>query len=1042
MTLEFTLVQAPMRLGLAEGVEPHQTPFGTLTTAENVCWSKTGLLEHRLGTRAIATTIVGGGSLASASRLIVRDNELALTNGESIYSHTAAGWVLRGKVPNAAVTWETAIAELSTVKAADSVLVSDTLYEAWIQGGQENGTTNQLFYTTRSAADGYLITPTTDASGANRPYPQFRVLTYGTLVLFIFVNQSNGYLIAYDPTTATSTTLATNGCITPTPTHALDAIVVGSDIVIAYTLEAGGIGLVRASAVTVPIVAATGVVTGEASVAIGTLSIAGAAAEPLHITYITVGDATADRIMYAGANISTLVQTTAPVSHYTVTPPSAFWMASVTCTRLTATTCLMVSSYSESGYGITDFNAAIVDTAGVATYGPVGNSLCPLSKPVLIGSRYCVAVSSVTGPAGTGHGNGKIWPTSDMLIIDVTPTSDTSVEPPQIGKVEVLTGAFWAPGYTSQPTIVDADGAYRVLTPFAQDAPSGVSSTGITNVVTVGARRVSISLGTSGLVPNMWQSICVNKESYFAAGMLCSYDGAEALGYGWPFGPQINLTTESTNAAGGVMVDGTYTYSVVAERRSAAGILYRSPVADTLRETTAGGNTSIVTMSLFPPTVGHSLKSPGAFVFYRTVVDGSTPQRIGSPPVLMTLTDDQFYVPSDTVTDTQADASVGFGARLSSLAALYTVGGELEDTQPPSARTLAYHQNRIWMVAGDGSTIWISKDRTTNPEIAPGFYPTLTLTFDRQLVAMAVLDEKLVVFSEDSIWLVLGQGPGPNGFGSSYEVVSLQGDIGCANPRSVVSTPDGVMFESARGIYLLTRALELQWVGGPIQDQLVTYTNITSAVLVAKRNEVRFTADGSVFFQMIEGEPTYVDRSIVLVYNYAERQWTTSKYTVGGTYGAVIADACMWRGRWTAVTTAGIVFYEVATSFLDTPSTGSAVVADQVIETAWINQSGPLTFQSVRNFSLEGEAKEALSLTIEVAFDSEDTYAQTKTFTIAAAEQSDYEISIGTRRKCHAIRFRITATGTTTGEGLALSILGLEVGQKRGFPKKPSTRTG
>jgi hypothetical protein len=39
MPLEFQLVQAAFRVGLAEGTDPHQVPAGTLLTAENVEWS-------------------------------------------------------------------------------------------------------------------------------------------------------------------------------------------------------------------------------------------------------------------------------------------------------------------------------------------------------------------------------------------------------------------------------------------------------------------------------------------------------------------------------------------------------------------------------------------------------------------------------------------------------------------------------------------------------------------------------------------------------------------------------------------------------------------------------------------------------------------------------------------------------------------------------------------------------------------------------------------------------------------------------------------
>ena len=87
--LDFQLVQAPFRFGVDEGTDPKQVPFGTLLTAQNVVWEKSGRLQKRQGTTTLTTSVVDDGSISSASRLITRGSELALTNGSKIYSYTS-----------------------------------------------------------------------------------------------------------------------------------------------------------------------------------------------------------------------------------------------------------------------------------------------------------------------------------------------------------------------------------------------------------------------------------------------------------------------------------------------------------------------------------------------------------------------------------------------------------------------------------------------------------------------------------------------------------------------------------------------------------------------------------------------------------------------------------------------------------------------------------------------------------------------------------------------------------------------------------------
>jgi hypothetical protein len=66
---------------------------------------------------------------------------------------------------------------------------------------------------------------------------------------------------------------------------------------------------------------------------------------------------------------------------------------------------------------------------------------------------------------------------------------------------------------------------------------------------------------------------------------------------------------------------------------------------------------------------------------------------------------------------------------------------------------------------------------------------------------------------------------------------------------------------------------------------------------------------------------------------------------------------------------------------------------------------------------------------------------------VTSVGDEQLEVTIGTRRKCQAIRFRIQdatpSAGTLgIGRGPAFDMFGIEVGSKRGFNVNPATKKG
>lgn len=1020
--LDFQVSQFPFRLGLSEGQDPHQVPPGTLTEAENAVWRQGGRLEKRFGTRALLASIIGGGSIAACSRLFTRGSELCVVDGTTLYAYSPAtpGWTATpttGAMSDAGLTWQKLLDAAQGAQVSDLAVDSNGLaFHAWVTGDPASPG-GSLFYQIIDTATGNLLTPPTNITTS---VSFLRVLVSGTTFVLLYSDGTN----IKSRVGSTTTTLRSDAA----GTGHFDACLLGSNFAIAY-VKATGITLYSYSVATTPVQQATGTVTGEAG-AVRCVSIDGSTSDNLWIAYAT----TATAMRYAVAHPTTLAQTLAPTNIDTVATQIN---QAVGVMRYDSTTCI-IAMYSESGslpngYQDGELRTCRASTAGALTFTRSTNYARLMSRPFTLSGRVYLFAANPMSPAGLSSGSAAAS-LVDTHLFEVELSAGQTHR--YVGHVDVLSGGNWARYYCANVATVSAT---SVL--FGMPFQSAISSS------FVGTRQgVNLVRALSGAsVPtDMWRSCTVGQEAYLAAGVLMAYDGARAFDYGFAHPSYIDGSTATVNA-GGSQVTGSYLYSTVPEFRSMAGMLHRGPTAPayTVAVTGPSGTT---TLSLVPQRIsskttvtqwGTSTDPARSLIaIYRSVVNGTVLQRLTVDPTYTTLFNSYTPTPM-TIADTAADASTGSGApALASRPAIYTTGGILDDYAPPASVTMFHHADRLWVLAGDQRTWWYSKAFQDDAGVAPGFHPNFRIVFDTQQVAGATMDDKAIFFGADSVRYMLGTGPAPNGQNSDFTTpVAIQSDVGCNNARSVVGTPDGVMFGSDRGIYLLTRGLELVWIGRPVKDKLATYPTITSAVLVPKQNHVRFTCNN-----------TSGTAGVVLVYDYVEKQWSTFKYWINGAYGNPIADACMWNGAYTFASAVGTVYSESTSSYLDDNNT---YYVPMTLETAWVSAAGPLSFQSVRTLQLSGTSYSDHGLSISVGFDNDTSYPQVATWLSQSAVTTIGDeapsVTVGTRRKCNTIRFKIVDAQPTvgvpgSGRGPAWNMLGMEVGIKRGLGNAPATK--
>jgi hypothetical protein len=1030
------LLQFDLRAGIDEGTDPKLLPPGTLTQLVNGVWRKEKRIDKRHGTAGLGKTCVTGSDVAAGKRLFARGDELCLVDGSYLYSYApgAAKWARVDQVPDASMTWTTAIDPFNGVAAHDLARSSGGfIIQTWVTGDPFNFSGTGLLWCTVTDANGEpIIAPSLlsqTASGC-------RVLIDGTTAYVIWRSGGNLTAKAYD--LATMTAKATQLLrVDMRSTSGWDAMLVGSTLVFVFENSSNLLKLHSYTynlGTNVYTSSANGGITGEASNDFRCISIDGAAGEVLYVGYC---DRTGGLVRVATANASTLAQVTAPVTVDTGT--SAL---NVSVRRLDASHCIMGWSFATTSPDRGRFTTAKLTstlTLDLASFrGTWGSRL--ISRIFFIGSRMLAFALDypISGVSTFAGGN------SCLVEIETSSTGVVGNYVPHryLGKVDMLLGGASMQGYLCSAAAISSEEVFAGV-PFLSDAPATTANW------RCGVRLVRVSTG-SAVANDMWRSVTVGGESYLAGALLHAYDGHSVFDYGFSRAPVL-ASSSGTSPTAGVIAAGTYLYALTLEYRSRAGILHRSPTA--VGTAVAPGATSTIALSLVGTnftskvdiTLGLSSGSltpsnPIELVAWRSVVNGKQYQRLSFEPRYNVILYD-YLVASQSLSDTVADADIGGGVSLATRPFLYTTGGVLDDHQPPNCITHNLHKNRLWLVGGDRRTLWFSKSFQDSIGVAPGFHPDFRILMDGNVVALATMDEMQILLGEDRLWYQRGEGPAPNGDGAEPEFLSptpIMTDVGCVNARSVCAFPGGLFFESARGLSLLSRNLEVTFVGGLVEDTLAAFPNITSAVLVPKQTQVRITCNDDAG-----------TAGRVLVFDYRTGQWSTFTYTdtSSATANTAIVDACLWQDRWTFVTPNGKVFYEDSTTFLD----GGTTWVSHSGEIAWIAASGPLGFQRVRRAFIHGDLLTDCDLTLAFGYDHDDAYAQTWTWTSDKLTEFADGANIGMRcgtqdganPRCRAFRARWSDGAPTgpgavvgTGQGCNFSAFGMEIVPKPGMDRR------
>jgi hypothetical protein len=516
----------------------------------------------------------------------------------------------------------------------------------------------------------------------------------------------------------------------------------------------------------------------------------------------------------------------------------------------------------------------------------------------------------------------------------------------------------------------------------------------------------------------------LSQNLHINGGILEMYDGVTVVEHGFNVFPE-DITATPSNVGGNITA-GQYQYRVTYEWTDNQGLLHRSAPSVPVTVTFAGGVTT-GQVDLTIPTLRITSKTQVRVVVYRTEGNGTIFYQLTSitSPLLNTTA-------ADTVSynDKAANSTI-IGNPL-----LYTTGGVVENIAVPAPKLITTYGNRLIVVPSeDANNFWYSK------EIVPGapveFSDFLVQNIDQRggdITSVVQLDSNLILFKETRIFVQSGNGPTSTGSQNDFQNAQLvTSDGGCTNPRSVVLVPDGVMYKSLKGIYLLNRSLSVSYIGAEVEA--FNSSVITSANLIPNTTQVRFSLD--------TGE--------VLVYDYYVKQWG-----IDTNYSAV--DAVIFEDLYTHVTTAGIVMQETPSLYTD-----NGRFIKLLLQTSWLSMAGLQGFQRAYRALFLGEYKSPHQLLISVAYDFDPAFLQQDLINLTTVypitnygddtpygseevyggQYPQYQFRIDfAKQKCQSILFQMEDIQSSNfGEGLALSGFNLMVGAKVGSNKVPATRT-
>lgn len=543
---------------------------------------------------------------------------------------------------------------------------------------------------------------------------------------------------------------------------------------------------------------------------------------------------------------------------------------------------------------------------------------------------------------------------------------------------------------------------------------------------------------------------------FVGGGTPAYFDGSRLRESGYCWFPEIY---DIDDEGSGNLEPGTYLYCATFEQRDARGQLHRSaPSLPISYEVPVGTGDRLVSVDISTLTLSmrdnidrHPSAPPVEVVLWRTTAGGIVFHRVHAQYGANNRPQDTPVNDASTWYVTAYDNVPDEDLEQQEILTYQLINGAwtpLPPYQPPAFSCVAKWQNRVWGVSSQDGQIWYSHEVLPEPGgtamLPPEFNPSLVHRVDGigRIVAMQEMDDTLVLFAEDAIYVLTGFGADPSGAGSSLQVRTVVTGVGCIEPRSVVLTPDGIFFQSYKGLYLLNRGQALEYItrGAAVEDSVLAGGNVRAATHMEDRAEIRFALNDDV-----TGAPS------VLLYDYQHDLWSHFSLPLGDQPGgsdamSAVAGGCAWRGTGReslhVVVQPGALLVERserdAQPYTDQDRNSNDAIPLEVA-TEWVHPSTLAGYQRTQEIGISLSKPNASAVAVDISTDMDGTYnpaALLETFTFASPAPAYLPCRLA-YQKGTAYRVRVYEIGSVPGtQNLSITGMTMLVGLKSGLRRR------
>jgi len=538
-------------------------------------------------------------------------------------------------------------------------------------------------------------------------------------------------------------------------------------------------------------------------------------------------------------------------------------------------------------------------------------------------------------------------------------------------------------------------------------------------------RAVIYEAETSGL--GRRQMTQVGGELLISGGLPLVYDGRTLAEQGFAERPVVEFSAEDTTGALDLL--GVYRAIGMWEVYDSKGRLLRSQASDPVEHTLTGSNDAIT----WRITTPHSLRRHPAYADQGVSIRVSVYRTEGGEGV--------FYLDGQTTIDPSTDIgsfvtikSTASDTQLQDNLVLYEQSqAPVSHVSPPPYRYGAAARERALLGGVPESEAYVYS-KLLFPgepvEFAPGGRLGFTGRVSEPITAVGAFETVGLVWTSSSLWAIPGRGPEHNGDGDFDAATPVATPGGADEWRSVLVTPPGAFFRMRPDrLMLLDRGFNVSWAGGPVQDTLAAYPNMTGVAFVRELDQVVFACNDG-------------DDSALLVYDLAEQAWSVD--TISG-----VIDAVAEVGGRLVYVEGGTVYRQDAEI-----GQGSDALPTLLIDSRTQRPFSAMGLGDVERILLLASYVGDCTLEAFISYDGNATWESLGSFAITQQDASPSvdnpsgvaggEILkqwIPNKRTTDRFAVRVQVTNATNTGGIRLHYLGYEATAQSGASRRPSVDT-